>query len=74
MDRQTIRAAIAARPDSETLAEAIARAAYEATLEAQLAGAPSSVKAGILIAYAQEGRALREALAALESAGEAEER
>ncbi|QOI66983.1 hypothetical protein SEA_GARDENSTATE_71 [Microbacterium phage GardenState] len=72
MDRQKIRASIAARPDSETLAQAIAGAAYEATLEAQRAGKPSSVKASILMAYAEEGRAMREALEALESAGDAQ--
>jgi len=65
MDAEQIRASVAARPDSETLQESYAAAAYEAALEAQRAGAPSSVRAGILTAYAQAWEAAEAELDAL---------
>jgi len=54
VDPRQIRESVSARPDSETLQESYAQAAYEAALEAQRAGAPSSERARILVAYAEE--------------------
>lgn len=68
MDRREIRALIASRPASESLQEAAAAAAYEAALKAQQAGMPSSVKAQILMAYAEEWRAMSEESDAIQNA------
>jgi len=65
MDAEQIRASVAARPDSETLQESYAQAAYEAALEAQRAGAPSSERARILVAYAEEWAKVQAELDAL---------
>lgn len=54
-----IRTAVATRPDSETLQESFAQAAFAAALDAQQAGKPGSVVAGILCAYAAEWRSIK---------------
>ncbi|GAA4053444.1 hypothetical protein [Agromyces indicus] len=64
---EEIRAAVAARPDSETLQQSYAAAAYEAALAAQNAGVPGSIRAGILMAYATAWRETQAALEAVES-------
>lgn len=61
IDRDEVRVAIAETP-GETLKDSAARAAYTALLAAQKAGAPGSIRAGLLVAYAEEARAMQAAV------------
>ncbi|GAA1950555.1 hypothetical protein [Agromyces allii] len=65
IDRAEIRRRIASHAPEEPLKVSAQRAAFEALSEAQAAGAPGSVKAGLLVAYAEEYRVLAEELAEL---------
>lgn len=65
IDRAEIRRRIAAHAPEKSLKASAADAAYEAVLAAQEAGAPGSVRAGLLVAYAEEWKAMQAELAEL---------
>ena len=65
MTPEEIRERVAARPDTETVQESYAWAAYWSALELQDAGVPSSVRAGVLVDFARAWEAAEAELAAL---------
>ena len=65
MTPEEIRERVAVRPDSETLQQFYAWAAYWSALELQVAGVPSSVRAGVLVDFAHAWQAAKAELAAL---------